>query len=332
MNVNDKLNLIRQQLRAAKALSGQAQTAFKKVEGGAENASSLLGNVSRDIFEAGLASQRRALKGAAERAEETLGEVQVQHGQVVEDLEHLQDIDPGLIEALANAKQEAEALGLPTNDTWFLRNAIDSAQREEDYASQSTREIDKSLWGIEGELGGALESAGDLSTSHWGGGWNHGRGWNHHDRGHHSRRRHHWGGNDRFRERLQNRIQERHNQARSIDEAAGKLDNPFDDIDRSADRGSRHQLDVSSYVDQALRWVDDLEMKFSRANQPPRQSMPVAPPVVYNPPVYNPPVVKQPLEVPSPTAPIPTLETPPQSPPSPPQPEPEGFFKRPWRG
>lgn len=342
MNIPDRLKNIRQHLQQAKQLSGEARGSFKQVESGSENAGSLLSTVSQDLFQAGLVDRRGALVGAAQRAEESLVEVQEHHETVVDGYGALTEIDPVLQDSLYAAKMEADALGVPSNETWFLRNAIDSAQRESGYANQSLKEIDKSLFGIEGELNGVMENATELGTvpawrnnrpRHGHGGWrdnndncaptgdNRWRG-----------RRYHSGGGQRWREKMAARILERRNRGRAIDEAAGKLDNPFAEMDTSADRGARHQLEVGNYVDQALRYVDELEMKLSAANQPKPQPRFQPQPISFTPS----PVIPQPVAVESPTAPLPVWDTPLAPQPAPaPAPAPEqkrrGFFKKPWK-
>ena len=319
MNIPEKLNVIRQQLRQVKDLSGQAKQAFGQVEKGSEQAATALNAISNDVFEAGLSRQRWALGAAGRRSEERLGEVVTHHDQVVTDLDVLFDADPTIQEALYTAKREAESLGLPTNSTWLLRNAIDSAGREEHSASQATHEIDRSLTGMESELEGVLENATEVGKAPARHGYRHGYG-----RGERRERScSSWGGNN-FRERWQARIYEKRQRARELDETTSKLDNPFRDIDRSAERGARHQSEVADYADQALRWVDQLEQEYnSTVNKPKPKAVPS-------------PVVQRP--VPSPTAPLPVFETPPvpkatpkPPPPAEPVPKPEGFFSKPWR-
>lgn len=295
-------------------MSGQAKQAFGKVEKSSEKAAAVLGAISKDVFESGMSNQRGAISGASRRAEEKLGEVVEHHGQVVQDLDVLFDADPNIATALLSARREAESLGLPTNATWLLRNSIDSAQREEDYAARSTIEIDRSLTGVESKLESVLSSATELGKTpgRWGsGGLGSGR-WRH--------RHHHRGGGwkgQQFRERWQARVQERRMRARELDDVTSKLDNPFQEIDRSSERGARHQVEVSNHVDQALKWVDQLEREY--AGRPGNG----------RPPAGAPPVARRPS--PSPTAPIPILDNPTQPTPPAAQPQPDGFFRKPWR-
>ena len=320
--IPEKLGLIRQHLQAAKAASGGATGAFGKVEKGSEQAAKLLTDISNDVFEAGLSSRRWALSGAGQRAEERLGEVVEHHDQVVTDLDTLFEADPAIHEALYQAKEQAESLGLPTNSTWLLRNSIDSARREEDNASAAADEIDKSLTGMEAELGSVLETATEVGKEPRGG-WRHGYG----HPGRRERSCNTWSGQS-FRERWQQRIYERRQRAHSLDESTGKLDNPFRDIDRSAERGARHQNDVVEYVDQALHWVDQLEQEYKNSQvvkepAPKAVQPPVAAPVYI--PILTDPVVTpaKPTPPPAPVPPLPVKsDTPPQ--------RGEGFFTKPW--
>ncbi len=328
MNVRDRLQTIRGHLHQARAMSGQARDAFGKVEKGSEQAASLLGTVSKDVFESGLSNRHWAINGASERAEESLLQVVTHHDQVVEDLDVLFEADPTIADALSNARREAEALGMPSNTAWLLRNAIDSAQREEDYAAHSTNEIDRSISGVGGELEAVLENATELGKRpERNGNWRH-RG------GPRRRDRHHNGGGwrgQRFRERWQARVDEKRRNARELDQTTSRLDNPFQDIDRASERGARHQWEVTQQVDQALRWVDQMEQEFLLA-----EGRPAAPPVAR-------PIPPAP---PSPVAPVPIFDLPtwPLAPPTAPSPaptpapaptpnpgaRPEGFFKKPW--
>lgn len=321
--IPEKLSLIRQHLQTVKAASGQATGAFSKVEKGSEQAAQVLTAISNDVFEAGLSNRRWALTGAGQRAEERLGEVVEHHDQVVGQLDTLFETDPTIQEALDRAKAETESLGLPSNSTWLLRTSIDSAKREEDYAVQATDEIDKSLAGMESELNGVLETASEVGKEPQ---WRHGY-------GHRGRRERHcntWNGQS-FRERWQARIYERRQRAKSLDESTSRLDNPFRDIDRSAERGARHQAEVVDYADQALRWVDQLEQEYLRSQATAARPRAVAPPSAA--PVYV-PILTDPV-------PAPTIESrpapPPASVPSPPPavkkdppPRGEGFFTKPW--
>lgn len=310
MNVPEKLNLIRQHLSLVKTSSGQARQAFGKVEKGSEEAANLLNSISHDMFEAGLSNRRWALTAAGRRAEERLGEVVVHHDQVVTDLDTLYEAEPSIQDALYQAKREVETLGLPSNSTWLLKNAIDSAHREGESAIRATDEIDRSLTGMESELTGVLDNAVEVGKQprHR---WGHGGGW--------GRRRERscntWNG-QHFRERWQARLYEKRQRARALDETTSKLDNPFRDIDRSAERGSRHQAEVIDYVDQALRWVDQLEQEYIVA----QKSKPKKP--------APPPTAPKPAPLPVFQAPLPGSGSSPQ----PPEPKPEGFFKKPWRG
>lgn len=336
MNVPEQLNFIRQQLHQVKQASGQATRAFGLVEKGSEQAADLLTTISNDMFEAGISNRRWDLGSAARRAEERLGEVVVHHDQVVTDLDTLYDADPTIQEALYQARAQVDSLGLPSNSTWLLRNAIDSAKREEDYATAATDEIDRSLTGMESELSSVLDSAAEVGkrpTHRWGHGYGPGRGgWG---RGRRERSCNTWQG-QHFRERWQQRLLERRQRARALDESTGKLDNPFRDIDRSAERGARHQAEVVDYVNQALRWVDQIEQEYltSRAKEPaprpgatPGRSTPAPARPMPSPtapvPVFDSPVA------PRPTPPAPT-PTPAPAPPAGQEPKPEGFFKKRW--
>lgn len=328
MNVPEKLNLIRQHLHQVKNASSQASEAFEKVEEGSEQAAELLSGISNDVFEAGLSSRRWELGSAGRRAEEGLGEVVLHHDQVVADLDSLYEADPIIQESLYQAKKEVEALGLPSSTTWLLRNALDSAQREEDYATAATDEIDRSLTGMESELSGVLETAvevGKRPSYRWGQGHGHGYGrdWG---RGRRERSCNTWEGQN-FRDRWQQRVLEKRQNARALDESTGRLDNPFRDIDRSAERGARHQGDVIDYVEQALHWVDQVEQEYLVADAPlPQAKQPASPPV------------PQQFFFASPTGPV-TVSPPPAPAPAPasvpapvpaPGAKPEGFFKKPW--
>lgn len=343
----ERLSNIRQHLTYAKELSGAAREAFSGAEKDGESASKILKTVSQDVFEAGIARRPgRALSDAGERAEESLNQVVEHHVGISEDLSELREIDPELEKALYYARTEVERLGAGT-ETWLLRNAIDSAQREEGNSSASLFEMERSIYGVDKELGQASESAGKVSSPSVGGEWGRrgggsygrwrGRGqW----QGHRHTHGHHGGGGgprgnfaNQWRERFETRMREMKQRGRALEETANRLDNPFEAVDASAQRGQRYQENLTQYVDQALVYVSQLERRLSA--QPPRVS-PAPSPVQPNlPPVHTPA---------NPAAPIPIFDTPtwplpgaPVQPAPQPTPEPvppqksEGFFKKPWR-
>lgn len=180
---------------------------------------------------------------------------------------------------------------------------------------------------MESELTSVLETATEVGKQpRWG--WRHGYG----HRGRRERQCNTWNGQS-FRERWQARIYERRQRARSLDESTSRLDNPFREIDRSAERGARHQAEVVDYADQALRWVDQLEQEYlssqaaaaakTRAVRPP--TAPVYVPILNNP-------VPAPV-APSRPAPLPPSPAVPPTPPvvkKDPPPPGEGFFTKPW--
>lgn len=332
MNVRERLQSLRGHLSQARGMSGQAREAFGKVEKGSEQAATLLGTIAQDAFESGISNRHWAIGGAGRRSEERLIEVVGHHDQVVGDLDTLFEADPTIADALGNARREAESLGLPTNTSWLLRNAIDSAQREEDYAAQSTNEIDRSITGVGNELEAVLDSATELGKrpEH---NWRHRNGhWNRHRRNHDSGGG--WRG-QRFRERWHARIDEKRRNARDLDQSTSRLDNPFQDIDRASERGARHQVEVSQHVDQALRWVDQIEQEYlagmgggpatpAPRPVPPSVPSPVAPIPIFDLPTWPPTAGRSPSPAPTP-APAPS---PPPVPPA--TSKPEGFFKKPW--
>ncbi len=370
----ERLAAARQHLLYAKQLSGSAVEAFRSAEQDGESASTLLKALSQDVFEAGIARRpTRALSGAGERAEETLEQVVGHHQEISADLTELRDIDPELEQALFYARSEIEKVG-SNGDTWLIRNAIDSAQREESNASTSMFEMERSLYGVDKELGKASESAGSIDApttgSDWGqrGGFGRGRGrwgglgggpggygrrWGRpHGQGHgHGYGRDgRWSGRGgprpdfarQWRERWETRVREVRQRGAALEETANRLDNPFEAVDASAQRGQRYQRNLGEYVDQALLYVDQLERRM--ATQPPvTPSRSVPTPPAPTSPAPTPPVVPQPsAPIPIfdlPHWPLPSSPTPAPSPTPSPAPlpaespsKPEGFFKKPWRG
>lgn len=334
--LGNNLSYIRSQLSAASNLSAKADGSYRLVESSSSQAGSILKDISQDIFQAGISDKRGALREAAQRTEQKLDLVKGHHDQLTASFDTILDIDPAIGKALQNAKAAAERLGLATNDTWLLRNSIGSAQTQAGYAFSASNEIDRKLWGVDRELLGTIDKAGDMSSgSGWGRGGGYGGGYGGHHRGGYgghdggSRRHHHgsggygnWGAQrSRFRERLEARIKEQRERGRAMDEAVTKLGNPFSDIHRAAVRGSSYQRALVGSISEALRWADDLEKKFSSGR----------PPVPKRPSPTNPP-----LKPPANEAPPPTRPAPPASPPPPASPEapkdPDDFFKGPWRG
>lgn len=359
LSAKERLAAVRQHLLYAKQLSGSASQAFYGAEKDSESASALLKAVSQDVFEASISRRpTRSLSQAGERAEESLNQVIEHHREISDDLAELRDIDPELEQALHYARSEVDKLGAGA-DTWLIRNAIDSAQREEVNSSGSFLAMERSLYGLDRELGNASESAGGLDTpstgrgglgrpeGRWGGRGSYGHRWGgrHRHRGPHGYGR---GGPrpnfaSQWRERWESRIREIRQKGAALEESANRLDDPFKVVDSSAERGQRYQANLSGYVDQALLFVDQLERRL--ASQPaPVTPAPSAPAPA--------PARPQPTPAPAPpSAPIPIFDTPhwplpqnPSTPPAPappapvptpapaePPPAPEGRFKRPWR-
>ena len=354
---NERLAAVRQHLLYAKQLSGSAHRAFVGAEKESEGASSLLKAVSRDVFEAGISKRpTRELSEAGERAEESLGLVVEHHQEVSFNLSELRDIDRELEQALYFARTEVDKFG-GGGDTWLIRNAIDSAQREEVQSSNSMFEMERSLYGVDKELGKATEGAtgidgpGDWQRGgpgRWRGRWGGPRG----------RYGHRWGGGHQrahgrgdgfrsniarqWRERWETRIREVRQRGNDLEQSANRLDNPFEAVDASAQRGQRYQQNLGSYVDQALLFVDQLERRLATQPQPtnpaPRAPFPPAPTPAPTPspsapiPIFDTPGWSQPpVATPAPT-PTPTPAPNPTAPPAaPPAGKPEGFFKKPWR-
>lgn len=350
LSPQERLAAVRQHLLYAKELSGSASQAFYGAEKDSESASALLKAVSQDVFEASISRRpTRSLSQAGERAEESLNQVIEHHREISDDLAELRDIDPELEQALHYARSEIDKLGAGA-DTWLIRNAIDSAQREEVNSSGSFLAMERTLYGLDRELGSASESAGGLDTpaagggawrergglgrpgGRWGGRGSYGRRWG----GHHRHRGPHGHGRGgprpnfarQWRERWETRIREIRQKGAALEESANRLDDPFKLVDSSAERGQRYQANLSSYVDQALLFVDQLERRL--ASQP----APITP-APSGPPVAPSPHPSHPLPTPTPappSAPIPIFDTPhwslPQNPSTPPA---EGRFKRPWR-
>ena len=226
MTINDSLNLIRQHLTTARGLSQQCGEAFAKVEEDGDAAGTIVSGFSGEVYQASSDDESTNSADAGMSATRGLGALGGRHEATSKDLGTVKSLEPQLAEALKAAQAAVYTLGIPDVDSWFVRNALDSAQRERGYAEDSSVEIAASLRDAGYEFDLARRSAGAVAGDK--------------------------DGSDVSFE------------GERLYQSVDNIDDAFQQVGKSAGHGQAQQGQVGDFVDQALRAVDALQSEFAQ--------------------------------------------------------------------
>jgi hypothetical protein len=292
VTINDSLNLIRQHLTTAKGLSQQSGAAFAQVEEDGDAASAIVSGFSGEVYQASNDDESTNSAQAGMGAARGLDVLGGQHEAVGEDLGTVKSLEPQLVEALRAAQDASYTLGIPDVDSWFVRNALDSALREGEYAEDSSDEIADSLRDAGYEFDLARRSAGAVA-----------------------------GDQDGIDVSFE---------GERLYQSVENIDDAYQQVGKSAGHGQQQQDQVGYFVDQALQAVDALQSEFVQSAPVERPAPATAEPLPGTITDWLPPDSTAPLSVSQPVqaSSTPDLGQGDNSP----APQPDGFFLKPWQG